>query len=321
MLARAQERIEEALARGKVSTGRVDDDVELLSYPAALLIMATVGDDRTRRRFSLAEAKRASELLRMESAEKLLEIAQNSFKWNAKLGGAEIQGVAYPLSVYFTDYLTNATKIRDLKWKLTNRIVKDGYVSVTVDEFARLLEEEVQRRVLEKSSQVVATPSELVESLGSFREKLVARSKEMGYDELPQAVVVTAMPPCIRHLLSSLQSGKHISHMGRFAMTSFLVNVGIGEEEIIKMLHALTDFDEKITRYQVEHIAGRRGSRRKYTSPNCKTMQTHGICINADETCATIRHPLSYYRKRVRAMFGSRRRPGPLPERRDYHRR
>lgn len=274
--------------------------------------MAMIGDERTRRRFALAEAKRASELLRMENPEKLLEIATNSFKWRAEIAAADEGSVAYPLRVYFPDYLANSVRIRDLKWKLTNRIVRGGFVSVTGDEFARLLEEEVQRRVFEKCSQAVAIPAELTPILGSFQEKLLEKSRQMGYEELPRAVVVTAMPPCVRNLLSSLQSGKHISHMGRFAMTSFLVNVGIGEEEVIKMLRALTDFDEKITRYQVEHIAGRRGSRRKYTAPNCKTMQTHGLCVNPDEICETISHPLSYYRRRMRRMFPRRRSPqGP----------
>jgi DNA primase large subunit len=275
-----------------------------------------IGDERTRRRYALAEAKRSSDLLRLETPEKLLQIATSSFNWNARLGGEEIEGATYPLSVHFTNYLANATKIRDINWKLTNRIVRGGYVSLQTDEFARLLEEEVQRRVLEKSSQSITLPAELERTLASFRERLWERSRQMGYEELPKAVVAAAMPPCIRYLLSALQSGKHIPHMGRFGMAAFLINVGIGEEEVIKMLRALTDFDERVTRYQVEHIAGKRGSRRKYTAPNCKTMQTHGLCINPDDICGTITHPLRYYRRRMRMMFAGRRRSSVVERRR-----
>jgi DNA primase large subunit len=95
--------------------------------------------------------------------------------------------------------------------------------------------------------------------------------------------------------------------MGRFAMAAFLLNIGTDEEELLKMFKSFTDFDDRIARYQVEHIAGKRGSRRKYTAPNCGTMRTHGLCINPDELCATITHPLSYYRRKARILFQKRR--------------
>jgi DNA primase large subunit len=95
--------------------------------------------------------------------------------------------------------------------------------------------------------------------------------------------------------------------MGRFAMAAFLLNIGIGEEDLLGMFKAFTDFNERLAQYQVEHIAGKRGSRRKYTPPNCATMQTHGLCVNPDDLCATIRHPLSYYRRKARSLYVNRK--------------
>jgi DNA primase large subunit len=91
--------------------------------------------------------------------------------------------------------------------------------------------------------------------------------------------------------------------MGRFAMAAFLLNIGTNEDDLLKMFKFFTDFDERIARYQVEHIAGKRGSRRQYTAPNCSTMRTHGLCVNPDELCGSIKHPLSYYRRKARSLL------------------
>jgi len=87
--------------------------------------------------------------------------------------------------------------------------------------------------------------------------------------------------------------------MERFALTSFLVNAGMELEDIVKLFVSISDFDEAFTRYQIEHIAGIRGGRTKYTPPTCKTLQTHQVCVNPDKLCDRINHPLSYYRRRI----------------------
>jgi DNA primase large subunit len=112
----------------------------------------------------------------------------------------------------------------------------------------------------------------------------------------------------MKALLSYLATGKHVPHMGRFALTSFLSNIGVTDGEIVKMFHSQSDFTERIARYQVEHISGSRGGKKKYTPPSCKTMKTHSICINPDQMCATISHPLSYYRKKARMITVTTRR-------------
>src|SRR3989475_12194174 len=85
------------------------------------------------------------------------------------------------------------------------------------------------------------------------------------------------MPPCVRHLIDNLAEGKNVQHMGRFTLASFLVNIGAGEEDIVKTFKPASDFSEKMTRYQVEHIAGKRGGRTKYTRPQCPKHQTHEV--------------------------------------------
>ncbi|HUO41852.1 MAG TPA: DNA primase large subunit PriL [Methylomirabilota bacterium] len=304
ILERAKDRVKQAVFSGKISAELTQEDVDILAYPTALMIISSIGDDRSRRRFALAEAKRASQLLRMEPPDKLLQIGTGSFKWDAHSLEKDIGGTHFELAVHFTDYVRNSAKIHDLKWKLVNRVLSQGYVFLPRDDFARLLEEEVQARVLEKTSETnITLPERLEKHISSLRSVVIARAQALSAEDMPRAVVTDAIPPCMKNLLSLLQTSKHISHMGRFAMAAFLLRIGTSEEDLLSMFKAFTDFDERIARYQVEHIAGKRGSRQKYTPPNCGTMQTHGICVNPDDLCATVRHPLSYYRKKARGFY------------------
>jgi DNA primase large subunit len=71
---------------------------------------------------------------------------------------------------------------------------------------------------------------------------------------------------------------------------------------VIELFKNFSDYSERMTRYQVEHIAGEKGSRTRYTPPRCDTLQTHGVCTNPDEMCQRIRHPLSYYRRKLKTL-------------------
>ena len=160
-----------------------------------------------------------------------------------------------------------------------------------------------QRKILQKTRHpTVEAPSALQEAIKSIRE---LTSSNVTYKTQEQTLGMEAadMPPCIKNLLETLSSGGRLSHVGRFTLTSFLVNTGATEDEVMNFFKSASDFDERKTRYQVEHIAGRRGSRRKYTAPNCNTMRTHGLCVNPDALCATITHPLTYYRRKAKILF------------------
>lgn len=303
ILERAKRRIEDAIFYGKITENLDQEELEILAYPTALMIISYIGDDRTRRRFALAEAKRAYQLLRNEPPEKLLQVAFGTFQWNTRLAQKDLDDTHFEFALHFTDYVRNSSRMRDIKWKLVNRPLSQGYVLIPRDDFARLLEEEVQDRVLQKTSNVhITLPPAIEDQISTLRSRLVARSQSIAAEDMPKAVVADAIPPCMKYLLSLLQTSKHISHMGRFAMAAFLLEIGMTEDDLLSMFKAFTDFDERLARYQVEHIAGKRGSRRKYTPPNCATMQTHGLCVDPDSLCATIRHPLSYYRKQARIL-------------------
>ena len=52
----------------------------------------------------------------------------------------------------------------------------------------------------------------------------------------------------------------------------------------------------------VEHIAGKKGSRTKYVTPSCNTLKTHSICVNMDDICKRIEHPIRYYVTKLKQL-------------------
>lgn len=177
----------------------------------------------------------------------------------------------------------------------------NGNIYLTREEAGRLLQEEVQRQVQERLSQPMRLELAgiLEQRTNRLRELLDIRKKTVKSYEMPKEIVIGAFPSCIKVLYDNASSGKHLSHMGRFALASFLLNVGFSAEKIIELFTEASDFDERMTKYQVEHIAGMRGAGTKYSSPNCSTLKTHGLCRSPDEICKAIRHPLSYYRRKL----------------------
>ena len=312
VLDRAEKRLEEALSKGRVSGDLTNESAEILSFPISNLILSLVGEERARRRFALAEAKRAYELLRQESPEKIEHIASTTFSWKVKRLDLKLGRRFYDFALSLPNFLHNSIHLREARWNLPNRVLDHGFVYVTRDEAARLMEEEVKMKILERSGRTPDKVPRLFESRVDRAKGLVV--KWLGVPtkyELPKVPLPEAMPPCVRHLIDSLDEGKNVQHMGRFTLASFLLNIGTGEEDVVRLFKPATDFSERMTRYQVEHIGGKRGGRTKYTCPMCTTLKTHGVCYKPDEICEAIRNPLSYYKAKSRTLTnkGPKREP------------
>jgi DNA primase large subunit len=180
-------------------------------------------------------------------------------------------------------------------------MMEDGYISITGIEAARLIQVEVEKWVSER----VVIPSSfhlpeiLQKRLDEIRKVFEENRSKLGGSSLPKEVVNKAFPPCINYCLEGLLAGRRASHMERFALTSFLVNIGMPIDQMVNFYTDVTDFDESLTRYQIEHIAGLKGNKTKYIPPTCSTLRTHGVCRNPDSLCKSIVHPLSYYRRKA----------------------
>ena len=307
ILDRAEKRIREALRdlSAYANTRPLDDpkdyEIEIFSFPIAVMLVAATEDSLIKSRYSLAEAKRASELLEEEEKEKLLEIA-NNFNWDLRLV-KDVSLRPYVFALRFPVFLKNAAGFHDKNWKLVNHLLINGEVYITEREVSRLLEEEVRRYIEGKvETRVKSLPSSIMARVNQLRQLAAKRREEIRLEEMPKRVVMEAFPPCIRGVYDRVAAGRPASHMGRFALTSFLLGIGMSVEDVFKFFRSVSDFNERMTRYQVEHIAGTRGSGTKYTPPNCSTLRTHGICISPIPECNRAVNPLVCYKRKLRTF-------------------
>lgn len=301
-LVRAENRVEEAIIYGVIKEKSPKDDIEISSFPIAVMIVAASANDRLKRRYALAEAKRVSDLLKDESEEKIAAIARN-FRWDIKAVKFNVGGPTYSFALFFPDFIKNASNIQDANWKLVNRTILNGEVYINKKEASRLLQEEVRRYIEGKlDTEVGALPQSVMKRVERLERLFIEMSGKIQYEEMPKEVAMDAFPPCIRELRKKALEGLHISHIGRFALTSFLINSGMTVESVVECFRPSSDFSERMTRYQVEHIAGGRGSRTRYIPPKCDTLRTHGVCPGMDEVCRRVRHPLAYYRRKLKII-------------------
>ena len=299
---RALGRIGEAIQRGVVGE-RVDAGIlDAMSFLTAAAIVSWTGEPLLMRRYALAEAKRAGRILAVEDLKDIVSLASNTFGWQVKLA----EGVSpYEVAVHVKDYLRNAVTLRAPKWKLVNRLVDGGYVYVTRGEAARLLEVEVEKLVFRVVSDFSSTPipRDLRGVIGEVRGRF-SESRPYEAVQTVGGVRVEAFPPCMREMYAKLKAGAKLSHVERFSLTAFLIGVGMELEDIFKLFTSVSDFDERLTWYQIRHIAGQVGGGTRYSPPKCETLRMHGLCTQPDELCGRIRHPISYYRVKVRGARG-----------------
>jgi DNA primase large subunit len=289
---RAAERVQGAVA-GSIPESQANTDAEhlaeLLSYPLARVMVSCLDDSILLRRYALAEAKLAFK--RMQNEKQELILLANDL-------GLHPQGSG-PWKLCFGEYIRAAHRMHSPKWKLVNRDLQEGYLTVTEDELKRLLEEAVRERVqkglpLQLEEAVCAKLEDYLKPLQGELEILKARQKvDLG------KVEEGAFPPCIKKMLSEVARGANLAHSARFALVSFLLQINMPAEEVIRLFNTSPDFEEERTRYQVEHIAGATGT--QYKPPSCATMTTYGNCPGEDELCRMIRHPLNYYERKIKA--------------------
>lgn len=296
VIQRAKKRVLQAIRLREVS-GEIDDpEVEIFSFPLALMLVKATKLDHLVSRFSLAEAMRVEKLLEGEREELVVQIFRNVLKIDltpVKVEEGSFPAFNYKISIM--DYLKRATRFHDIEWKLVNRVVYQGYVYLKTRQLIRLIRQEIDDMIRGRLKDL-AVPR-LPESLEKTVKEIAMFSPPP--PKMSDRVKVTPdrYPPCVKTALDMLKKGENLPHYGRFLLTAYLVNIGSSVEEIMALYPRSPDFNERITRYQVEHIAGLRGGRVKYTCPSCRTLVTHSFCFKTKE-CDDIKNPLQFGRRK-----------------------
>ncbi|MCI4323499.1 MAG: hypothetical protein L3K03_05700 [Thermoplasmata archaeon] len=284
-----------------------DPEVAFLSFQFARVVLSAGGTPAGLRRWAVAESKRAMRPLLDSPPDTIGDVAQRL--------GYDFQRSPYGISMGIADYLLLGTPVREEDFRLAQQRVHNGRVEVTAERAARLLQEGIRR--------TLSTPLPLSEDVVTF-----VRDREASFlvDVVARVPTVVSrpgavgplraerFPPCIRKMRRALEAGENLSHSGRFALAAFLHRAGADAETIVDSFRGAPDFDEGITRYQVEHITHRNGGE-GYSPPECATLRSHGLCVRDGDPTAPnppdrmpdrlchepdLNHPLQYYQRSAR---------------------
>ncbi len=267
----AVERIKKSLVGSrsvKMLLHETDKKEEVASFAAARMILGQLRNNFLTNRFAVNEAKKTSDYLGKED-EEIVNIVASQFGIYTKTEGKRTV-IDLPTYVRFS--------VRDPHYRLINRKLYGGKVEINQNEKKRLIEEAVKKH--NESIPLVKDPPELIKKAG---ERLIA---EIPKSESKITVKIGDHPPCIMKLLEEAKKHQNLPHHARWYLATYLLAIGVSEDDITKLYADLPDFNEKITRYQVSHI-----KKKGYNVPSCATVMTYGLC------CAVCRigNPMNWH--------------------------
>jgi DNA primase large subunit len=304
---------------------RADADVRFLSFMYARLLLSVASTSAPGRRWAVAEARRAAERLLIVAAQ-----YPGEFVGVARLLDFPLEPTPTGYRLALTDYLRLSAGLRDPEFRLVHQRLAHGEVDVAPARAARLLQEGIR---------VQLTAGLPMEIDAGVRNRLEAAEVDFLRDlaqrvpmptERRGVMVLRAeyFPPCIRKMRRMLEHGENLAHSGRFALAAFLHRVGADFDTIVDAYRGAPDFDEGISRYQIEHITQRDGGR-GYEPPTCETLRSQGLCFRDGDPTATapvdrepdrlcfdpkLVRPTQYYRiKGGRAVEGPAAPPAEAP--------
>jgi DNA primase large subunit len=266
---------------------------EVFSFLLAIVLLKLSGMHTLIKRFALAEARRAEKYLERD----LANISDESKKQLAirvidDLFSVQVKKQDDYFIIPVSDYLKHSINFHEREWKLINRHVESGQVFLTPHETVRLIRKELGTYINSKIINA-KTPS----MISGFEEpvrKLVSLSKKF-----TTTIVTTGeYPPCIKHAIEILEKGENLPHSGRFMLATFLLSKGQTVQQISPLFKNAPDYNERVTLYQLNHLAGTSGSGTQYSCPSCEKLKTQNLCFAIPE-CNNIISPLQFGKKRA----------------------
>lgn len=265
---------------------------EVFSFLLAIVLLKLTGMTTLIKRFALAEARRAEKFLEKDlgniSDESKKELA---IKIIDDLFSIQIQKQDDFFIIPIANYLTHSINFHEREWKLINRHVENGFVFLTSHETVRLIRKELGNYISSKILNA-KTPS-MISGFEEPVEKLISLSKKF----VTHTVSTGEYPPCIKHAIEVLEKGENLPHSGRFMLATFLLAKNQPVEQIAPLFKNAPDYNERVTLYQLNHLAGSSGSGTQYACPSCEKLKTQNLCFAIPE-CDNIFNPLQFGKKR-----------------------
>lgn len=268
------------------------------SFLAAALLCSKVSDTRLIGKFAYVEALYAMHLLRTmvgprQRPSSLLSSAPAgdlNVVCRAVLGVEPTRKMDL-YTVPVRQYLKLASGL-GRSWKLVNRVVDGGQVSMDQDDLIRLLRDAVTVYIRERVAGMRS-----IWTAAARTTKSGARAAKISPPEIdvPQDITEWCArgvgsstggdePPCVEQCCDMMDRGENLQHAGRYLVATFHIHGGRDDNEIGERFVGAPDFNRKITIEQIRQIR-----RRGYSVPSCRWVVSHGLCPGCDAT-----HPTNY---------------------------
>ncbi len=293
---RAVEKLEKEL-QGIIYSNLDEYEIEIMTFLVSLLLIKSIGLEEVSKKCCLFEAMRVERFLStdlsIERSQKKKLLVQKIFQelFNINI---DVDSTSSICKLSIPDYLLRASKMYEQEWKLINRSVKDGYVYLDTDEAVRLIRNELSNLIYTrvKNMKVYEVPILIKSKADELRKKYSGR-----YVYRNQFKILE-YPPCIKHAMEIINKGENLPHSARFMLATYMLAIGKTEEEVIEIFKNSPDYNEKITRYQVEHLAGKKGSHIKYSVPSCDRLRSEDLCFAVKE-CENLINPIQFGRRKL----------------------
>lgn len=223
------------------------------------------------------------------------------------VGARETEADGEQFFVDVTAYLRLAAGLEGEQWRLTGRALSGGRVPVDRRELYTLVGEAVRRRVEDGLAGLAESVPDEVESaladeISALREELAEVTLSGEID----TVVPGLFPPCMRRLLARAGEEGLLSlpEHSRFSLVAFLASCGLDAEGVTGLCAVNGPAAGEAVAQQVARLRDDRDS--QFAPPSCETMVAYGDCVNKDDLCETISHPLEYYEQRLAGAPGEK---------------
>lgn len=255
---------------------------EVVSYPLAKVTAALTNNRYIRKKVANNEAKKTKHYLDMADPNTVENIAKEALE-------IHLDEDTYKIPV--KNYLEKKPKKEE--YKLVNMPLKKGYVHLTQNHLTELVAQYVYTDIMYQKAPK-NPPIKLTNLSQDIKNKINTEHSTEDYGTPKKE----AFPPCMDKIYQDLLAGKDVGHQARFVLATFMVNIGMEMDEMIKPYRGQPNFDEEKTKYFLRHAAGKEGTGTEYSAPSCDKLNSYRLCVS---DCPT-NHPLSYYKYQKKKM-------------------
>src|SRR3989338_5128353 len=181
----------------------------------------------------------------------------------------------------------------------------------TKEELAvRIIKELFSLTVYKQNDYFTISVSDYLKHSINFHErewKLVNRRVEKGMVHLTSHETVRLIRKELSSYITSKIHSIHTPPMSSgfkkpveklILLATFLLGKGQTVEQIAPLFKNAPDYNEKVTLYQLNHLAGSLGNATKYSSPSCDKVKSQNLCFAIPE-CDNIINPLQFGKKKT----------------------